>query len=58
MQCISIARYPETITFMLYAAMNATVPEAPKKRQTGVVCIKSSKPSNEIKLSWYQPIDK
>jgi hypothetical protein len=34
-QCISIGWYPETSTFMLWAAVNAT--RSPKKRLTGVV---------------------
>jgi hypothetical protein len=56
MQCIPNDWYPETSIFMLYAAVNAT--RSPKKRPTGMVCTKSSKPSNEIKLSWYRSIDK
>jgi hypothetical protein len=47
--------FPKTSTFMLYAAVNAT--RSPKKA-TDWSGTKSSKPSKEIRLSWYQSIDK
>jgi hypothetical protein len=55
MRCISIGWYPETRTFRLCAAANDT--RSPQKA-TNWSGTKSSKPSKESKLSWYQSKDK
>jgi hypothetical protein len=54
MQCIFIDGYLETSIFVLYATVSA--PRSPQKA-TDWSGIESSKPSKEIKLSWYQSID-
>jgi hypothetical protein len=55
MQCISIDWYPDSNTFIPYAAVNA-----PRSRQKAIIWsgIKNSAPSEEIGLSRYQSIDK
>jgi hypothetical protein len=54
-QGISIDWYPETGTFMLYAAVSAT---RNLKKATNRSDTQNGKSSKGIKLSWYQSIDK